>query len=101
MNHTQPTMTELKTNGDKSINAVFPERMMPLIEELRKYDYKKLSFGSKLQFKKPFLFGGQNSNNQTGYGWEWEWGDCVYEGTLYGEVTNFLIVGFIYEDKWT
>ena len=39
------------------------------------------------------------SVNQTGYGWEWDWsngcGDYI-EGTYYGEVTTFFVIGFIF-----
>lgn len=35
----------------------------------------------------------QSSINRTGYGWEWEWDRLVYEGTLYGETSDFPIVG--------
>lgn len=35
----------------------------------------------------------QSSINRTGYGWEWEWDRLVYEGALYGETSDFPIVG--------
>ncbi len=95
-----PTMTELKTNGDKTINDIFPIRMQPLINEIKKYNFNSLKYGDLVQFDKPFLLGGQTFDNQAGYGWEWEYGDCIYEGTLYGEVTNFFIIGFTYNSKY-
>lgn len=95
-----PTMTELKTNGSKSINAHFPARMQPLIQEIQKYDFNKMSYGDKKQFSKPFILGGQTYDNQTGFGWEWEWDECIYEGTEYGEVTDFFVIGFIYDNKY-
>lgn len=49
------------------------------------------------RFSKPYLLRAQSSINRTGYGWEWNWnskGDCdVVEGTLYGETTDYYIVG--------
>lgn len=90
-----PTMTELKTY-QKSRYA--PERMLPLIKEIKKYNCKDMAYGQKVAFETPLPLGGQTYANQTGYGWEWDWsggyGDYT-EGTFYGEVTTFLIIGFI------
>lgn len=41
----------------------------------------------------------QSSINRTGYGWEWEWDRLISEGTLYGETSDFPIVG-IYIDYY-
>ena len=94
-----PTMTELKTYRSRSST---PERMKPLLEEIRKYDCSDMKSGTKVQFDKPLPLGAQTYANQTGYGWQWDWsngyGDYT-EGTYYGEVTTFLIIGFIYQGK--
>lgn len=91
-----PTMTELKKYKNKSC---VKGRLAPLIHEICKYDSSKLKNGQKVQFNKPFPLGGQTSANQTGYGWEWDWsngcGDYI-EGTYYGEVTTFFVIGFIF-----
>lgn len=90
-----PTMTELKTWRNKRAT---PERMKPLLAEIHKYNNMDLKHGDKIQFDTPLPLGGQTYANQTGYGWEWDWtdgiGSCT-EGTYYGEVTTFFIIGFI------
>lgn len=89
-----PTMTELKTFRPSRV----PERMRPLLEIISQYDNSKLKYGQKVQFDVPLPLGGQTYANQTGYGWEWDWtgGYGSYtEGTYYGEVTTFLIIGFV------
>ena len=90
-----PTMTELKTWRNRRTT---PERMEPLLAEIRKYNNMGLKHGDKIQFDTPLPLGGQTYANQTGYGWEWDWtdgiGSCT-EGTFYGEVTTFFIIGFI------
>ena len=48
------------------------------------------------RFSKPYLLRAQNKDNRTGYGSKWEkvGGKEKYmEGTLYGETTNYLLVG--------
>lgn len=95
-----PTMTELKTWKNK---RSIPERIKPLLAEVSKYDKKNLKHGDKIQFDIPLPLGGQTYANQTGYGWEWDWrdgfGSCI-EGTYYGEVTTFFIIGFIVNLKF-
>lgn len=89
-----PTMTELKTFRPSRI----PDRMRPLWDKIHQYDNSKLKVGQKVQFDVPLPLGGQTYANQTGYGWEWDWSDgfgSYTEGTYYGEVTTFLIIGFI------
>lgn len=44
-------------------------------------------------FQFPVQFNAQNSSNRTGYGSEYIGGCCVYEGTLYGETTTYMVVG--------
>lgn len=89
-----PTMTELKTFRPSRI----PDRMRPLWDTISKYDTSKMKVGQKVQFDIPLPLGGQTYANQTGYGWEWDWSDgygSYTEGTYYGEVTTFLIIGFV------
>ncbi|WNY24194.1 hypothetical protein MmiHf6_15230 [Methanimicrococcus hongohii] len=50
-----------------------------------------------LPFKIPYSLGGQTSRNQTGYGSEYHYGELYIQGTLYGEVTNFYIIGLIFD----
>lgn len=89
-----PTITELKTFRPSRI----PERMRPLWNIISQYDNSKLKLGQKVQFDIPLPLGGQTYANQTGFGGKWDWTDgygSYTEGTYYGEVTTFLIIGFI------
>lgn len=93
-NVSAPTMTELKMFRYRHP----PKRMLPLLDELKKYDNLKIKEGQKVQFDTPLPLGAQTYANQTGYGWEWDWSNgygSYTEGTYYGEVTTFLIIGFI------
>lgn len=96
---TQPTMTELKQNVGKRISSISCSRLQPLLKEIQNIDsvHRNIPKGSKFAFNCPFLIGGQTSDNRTGYGCEWIGGGDYIEGTLYGEVTDFMVVGIIYE----
>ena len=53
-----------------------------------------------LPFTKPIMIGAQTSKNREGYGNQYCGEELVYEGTKYGETTNFLIVGcFIHKTR--
>ena len=95
--NTQPTMTELKQNAGKNISDISCPRLQPLLTEISNIDNtnRTISTGSKFVFSRPFLIGGQTSTNRTGYGCEWIGGGDYIEGTLYGEVTDFMAVGII------
>lgn len=97
--YTQPTMTELKQNVGKGIHYISCARLQPLLAEIDKIDmkYKSIPKESKFAFECPFLIGGQTSDNRTGYGCEWLGGGDYIEGTLYGEVTDFMVVGITFE----
>ena len=92
------TMTEIKSCNGHSTVGWMPDRLRPLMNEINKYDYEEINKGKIIQFDKPFPLGGQTSSNRTGYGSEWYGGQCIYEGTLYGEVTPFFIIGFVYRE---
>lgn len=96
---TQPTMTELKQNVGKGVRYISCDRLQPLLTEIDKIDmlYESIPQGSKFVFDYPFLIGGQTSDNRTGYGCEWIGGGNYIEGTLYGEVTDFMVAGIIFE----
>ena len=77
-----------------------------LVEYIKKQVNKEIiekykASGEMFKFEKPYLFRAQNSGNRTGYGWEWDWTDrydpIVYEGTLYGETTNYIISGVYFK----
>lgn len=46
-----------------------------------------------IKLKPAIILHAQSSDNRTGYGWEWRWDQLVCEGTLYGETSDFPIVG--------
>ena len=91
----QPTMSELKQNFGVNVNSRKCERLTPLLKELEKFKHKDKGFGKINLLDEFYLIGGQNSSNRTGYGSEWYNGYCSYEGTLYGEVSDYLVVGII------
>lgn len=94
---TQPTMTELKQNSGKIVHLINCNRLNPLLKEIELIDKenKSLAEGSIFAFNCPYLIGGQTSLNRTGYGCEWIGGGDYIEGTLYGEVTDFMVVGIL------
>ena len=47
-------------------------------------------------FDKPVKFNAQNSSNKSGYGSRYCGEDLIYEGTLYGETTDYMFVGAKY-----
>ena len=95
------TMTNLKVSYDSRISAsclkYCNERFQELFTELVKIQSKKRKIGKVVPFEKPCILGGQTNRNRIGYGWEYNGSDLVYEGTLYGETTKFLIIGVIIE----
>lgn len=60
---------------------------------VKKYSGKKEIF----YFDKPFKLEAQNSRNRQGYGTVWDWsggvGRVLYEGTKYGDTTDYAFVG--------
>lgn len=99
---TQPTMTELKQAAGKSISKVSTYRLLPLINKIKEIKKEIIDLDEEqiIIFEKPFLIGGQTSNNRTGYGSEWSYG-VYFEGTLYGEVTDFMVVGIKIGNKYS
>ena len=54
-----------------------------------------LEFGKLIKFDHPISINAQSSKNRTGYGNEYFYDQLIYEGTLYGETSEFPIVGYI------
>ncbi len=54
-----------------------------------------LEFGKLIKFDYPISINAQSSKNRTGYGNEYFYDQLIYEGTLYGETSEFPIVGYI------
>lgn len=94
--NSQPTMSEIKKEYGKNVSYLEATRLQPLRKTLQNLDQSKsFSDGEIFAFDVPFLIGGQTSSNKTGYGTTWYgWGDYI-EGTLYGEVTDFILTGII------
>lgn len=94
--NSQPTMSEIKKEYGKNVSYLEATRLQPLRKTLQNLDQNKsFSDGEIYAFDVPFLIDGQTSSNKTGYGTTWYgWGDYI-EGTLYGEVTDFILTGII------
>ena len=102
------TMTDLKKVSQSyffksTLDFSQPEsRKYPLYQELDTIN-KRMQLGEKAKafpFQMPCLLGGQTYSNQSGYGSAYYGDDLVYEGTLYGETTKFLIIGVIVENSF-
>lgn len=50
----------------------------------------------KIFFENPISINAQSSNNRKGYGNEYYYDTLIYEGTKYGETSQYPIVGYIY-----
>lgn len=62
------------------------ERVIPLVKSLKRIDYDMNTFGKPQKlyvFKRPYVLHGQTSDDRFGYGY----------GTLYGDTTDYMIVG--------
>lgn len=93
-----PTMTEIKSVSGKSISGVNIPRMQFLKEHILEVVKRNAITKSKqiIPLLEPCPIGGQSDSNQEGYGWEWDWSDGIgdyYEGTYYGEMTGFSVIG--------
>lgn len=85
------TFTEFKK--DKHSGVLFRYAYNEITEEIVDKYYET---GNIYRFSKPFHLRAQNSNNRTNYGSKHYWHgstEFIEEGTLYGETTDYLIVG--------
>lgn len=57
---------------------------------------QKIKEPEEILFDTPYLLRAQNSSNRTGYGSEYNGYDLIYQGTLYGETTEYAIVGVMF-----
>ena len=85
------TFTDFKKGYTGKLRDHIESELTP--DVIKKYSGKNEIF----YFSKPFRLRAQNSANRTGYGTEWDWsygiGTIVYEGTLYGETTDYVFSG--------
>ena len=95
------TMTNLKKRSGISLRRNMLQRLTentenrlyPLHDELLDAYDKIFSGDEYIPFGLPCCLHGQTYANQTGYGNIYNGEDLVEEGTLYGETTEFLILG--------
>lgn len=99
------TMTDLKKlyglyiDGNSAKGRDKRSREYPLRRELSSV-CKKIKNGDNsniIPFDKPCLIGGQTYRNQSGFGSEYCGDELVYQGTLYGETSKFMIIGVLVE----
>jgi len=62
-----------------------------------KIHYDKSKNNKLILFDNPISINAQSSSNRTGYGNEYYYDTLIYEGTKYGETSEFPIVGYISE----
>lgn len=92
-----PTMTELKKCINKYPTSILvPDRMKHLASVIS----DTINDGSYpdntiLPLKEPCSFGAQSSINRMDYGCEWLGGGDWEEKTLYGEITEYMVVGIM------
>ena len=55
--------------------------------------------GELIKFENPISINAQSSDNRTGYGNEYYYDELVYEGTKYGETSEYPIVGYIINEN--
>lgn len=101
------TMTDLKKAvksyiGRNTLKYLKKEsRIYPLYQELTSVAKKiqKDETTNVMAFQTPCMIGGQTYTNQSGYGSEYCGEDMIYQGTLYGETSKFLIIGVITKER--
>lgn len=69
--------------------------MQYIFQEIINLKESRIKTGAQLAFEYPCLLGGQTFDNQTGFGSEFYGNELISEGTLYGETTDFIIIGVI------
>ena len=97
-----PGITCYPCEGGTYISSTYlrrPSFAAELFKELSRIPEGKIKEGARIPFTMPCHLGGQTFMNQTGYGSEYEGDMLVHEGTLYGEVTDFQIIGVIVEER--
>ena len=93
-----PTFTELKNSKGKSVFINQISRMNDLASELIDYDlFHEIKTGDFINLSKPYIVGGQNKYNRIGYGNIYSDGILIKEGTKYGEVSYYFVLGFFAE----
>ena len=92
------TMTDLKKVSASHIyEGVFKDskRLYSLEREILNATPKLTKARKIIVFGRPICLGGQIFENQTGFGSEYDGPYLVHQGTLYGEITSFYIIGMV------
>ena len=97
------TMTDLKKRSGailskqllKNSRINTESRIYPLYDEIINIYDKVFTGENYIPFDCPCRLGGQTYANQTGFGNIYNGEDLIEEGTLYGETTEFLVLGVI------
>lgn len=92
------TFSDLKKNMLGKVFTVDNSKDYRVLEEVF---YGSETFNSiskeKYVFPKPVKFNAQNSSNRSGYGNKYYGENLIYEGTLYGETTDYMFVAAEYQ----
>lgn len=92
------TMSDLKMHAGLGIepNQYWESgRVCSLAKEVLNAGPKMKEPNQAIAFDLPIRLRGQTYANQTGFGSEYNGDELVYQGTLYGETTDFYIIGLI------
>lgn len=96
------TFTQLKNELLGRVFTLDRENSYPIVQELFRgirQNWQCESDDIEVTFPVPVQFSAQNSGNRSGYGNRFRGEVPVYEGTLYGETTDYQFVGARYR-RW-
>lgn len=97
----KPTVSELKKSFNSSMRYALedcPERLFKMLKEISEcINSHKIISGDRFTFDIPYLFGGKTKKDLSNFGCMWTGGGDYVEKTLYGDTTNFLMIGFTIE----
>lgn len=99
----QPTITELKSCiGKRLSDCKIPKRMRYMAKIIAKtLENEPVVEYKNIPLIEPCLLGAQSSANRTDYGCEWIGGGDWIEKTMFGEVTDYLVVGVsLCKSRW-
>lgn len=95
------TFTDLKTRLIEHVFMLTNRRDYKIVNEVFKGISKDIINNQEFEctFPVPVKFNTQNSSNRSGYGNRYCGEELVYEGTLYGETTDYMFIGAKYR-RW-
>lgn len=93
MNKYMDNVSSLDRTNIPKINLPVYDFILSFYKHLQNnFDDKLL--GDLIKFENPISINAQSSDNRTGYGNEYYYDTLIYEGTKYGETSEFPIVGY-------